>query len=139
MTRRRAGLGEKLRQLRLAKAFTQTAVSRRVGVSVPTISRWESNRDHPRAAHLVRLATLYGVSLTVLLEQAAVVEGDASVYGIYATEIKQYLERRFIETLVETAAIERALPKLKLEIDLWVTEIASATHRRQHHHQDQGA
>jgi transcriptional regulator with XRE-family HTH domain len=70
--RRRAELG-----------LSQTALARRLGVSQPTVARWESGEHVPEITTLVRLAETLGLHVALEIvpahpgEGTAVVEEDA--------------------------------------------------------------
>jgi transcriptional regulator with XRE-family HTH domain len=53
-------LGAKLRELRQAAKLTQDAAAKRLGVSRPNLTQWESDRYRPSAEHLDKLDELYG-------------------------------------------------------------------------------
>lgn len=46
-----------IRRYRLAKEWTMLDLAKKLGVSVPTVSRWESGEDYPAAARLPALAS----------------------------------------------------------------------------------
>jgi len=46
-----------IRRYRLAKDWTMLDLAKKLGVSVPTVSRWESGEDYPAAARLPALAS----------------------------------------------------------------------------------
>ncbi|WP_051914544.1 helix-turn-helix transcriptional regulator [Thermorudis peleae] len=72
LVRRRAELG-----------LSQTELARRLGVSQPTVARWESGEHVPEIATLVRLAETLGLHVALEIvpahpgEGTAVVEEDA--------------------------------------------------------------
>jgi transcriptional regulator with XRE-family HTH domain len=60
-------IGARLRAVRETAGLDQKALAAKVGVSKPTISRWESDRDRPRGEHLFRLAETLQVDAEWLL------------------------------------------------------------------------
>lgn len=60
--------GEKIRQLRRAKGLTQDAVAFALKISRQAIAKWESNQSFPSTANLVKLASLFDVSLEELVD-----------------------------------------------------------------------
>lgn len=60
-------LGLILKNLRIEHGYLQKQVAQKMGVSVSTIGRWESNLKHPSVERLIRLAQLYNVSLNYLV------------------------------------------------------------------------
>ncbi len=61
-------LGNKLKNLRLNKNLTQVDVAKRIDVSKSRISSYELNVNEPSLDILIKLASLYNVSLDSLLE-----------------------------------------------------------------------
>ncbi|SEH20090.1 PilZ domain-containing protein [Sphingopyxis sp. YR583] len=59
--------GSRLRRLRLARSFTLTALAKAVGVSKPTLWKWENDDVRPRQKSLDRLRATLGVSERELL------------------------------------------------------------------------
>lgn len=60
-------IGEKLKQCRSQKQLTQADVAEKLHVSRKTVSGWETGRSYPDIKMLVKLATLFDISLDVLL------------------------------------------------------------------------
>lgn len=54
--------GRRIRYLRRAHDLTQTALAARLGVSQPTLNRWEKDRRTPSLAQQRRLAEYFNVS-----------------------------------------------------------------------------
>lgn len=61
------GLGDKLKELRLNKSLTQVQVASRIGISKSRVSSYEMNTNEPSLDILIKLATLYNVSIDSLL------------------------------------------------------------------------
>lgn len=62
----RVKLGRALVLARTRADLSQTAAAIAVGVSRPTISKWERGLSEPEALDLTRLADAYGVTLDAL-------------------------------------------------------------------------
>jgi transcriptional regulator with XRE-family HTH domain len=60
-------LGNKLKELRLNKSLTQVQVASRIGISKSRISSYEMNTNEPSLDILIKLASLYNVSVDSLL------------------------------------------------------------------------
>jgi transcriptional regulator with XRE-family HTH domain len=60
-------LGNKLKELRLNKSLTQVQVASRIGISKSRVSSYEMNTNEPSLDILIKLATLYNVSIDSLL------------------------------------------------------------------------
>ena len=62
-----AEVGDRIREARLAKDWTQAKLAARMGVNERTVGRWQAGYL-PRPATLVRLATVLGVPRSYLAE-----------------------------------------------------------------------
>jgi len=60
-------LGENIRRYRRALAWTQHQLAETLGVSVQSVSRWESGGGYPDVEQLPCLASVFGVSLDALM------------------------------------------------------------------------
>ena len=65
----------RLRELRENAGFSQCSLAARLGLTPPTINRWEHGRACPRLQNLKKLADLYGVSVRDLKESVHYGEG----------------------------------------------------------------
>ena len=59
--------GEKLREIRCEKGYTQQAIASILKVSKMTISAWESNKQEPDIENIQRLCFLFKISADYLL------------------------------------------------------------------------
>ena len=66
----------RLRELRENAGYSQCSLAARLGLTPPTINRWEHGRAFPRLQNLKKLADLYGVSVRTIKE--AVNYGDGA-------------------------------------------------------------
>lgn len=64
-------LGQKLKEARNAAGLKQEELSHELGVSRQTISNWENGRSLPDIGSVVKLSSLYGLSLDELLTDNA--------------------------------------------------------------------
>ena len=62
-----AGLGDRIREARDAAGLTQGAAAKRLKVSQPTLSRWESGETVPDVADLVEMCRIYKAGLAALV------------------------------------------------------------------------
>lgn len=62
-------IGSKLKQTRTKMGMTQEQVAGELGISRQTISNWENNKSFPDIVSVIRLSTLYSVSLDELLKE----------------------------------------------------------------------
>ena len=60
------GISGRVRAIRERLGLTKTALAARIGVSQPTVTRWELNQDVPEERHLQRLAAMIGISVAEL-------------------------------------------------------------------------
>ena len=61
-------IGKKLRNARTRSGFTQEKAAEQIGVARQTISNWENEKSYPDIVSVIRLSTLYSVSLDELLK-----------------------------------------------------------------------
>lgn len=64
-------LNENLKRYRQEKSLTQEAVAEKLHVVRQTVSRWEKGVSVPDAETLARIAELYQVDMSQLLETSA--------------------------------------------------------------------
>ena len=62
-----AKFSERLKELRLEKNLTQTAVAKATELSQNAIAQWESEKRVPNANAVITLARFFGVSADYLL------------------------------------------------------------------------
>lgn len=78
-------LGEKIRQLRLAKGVRQEELGHRLGVSKQSVSNWENGNIMPSIEMLVRLADYFSVSTDFLLGRSE--EERLDITGLTSRQI----------------------------------------------------
>lgn len=61
-------IGKKLRNARTRSGFTQEKAAEEIGVARQTITNWENEKSYPDIVSVIRLSTLYSVSLDELLK-----------------------------------------------------------------------
>lgn len=61
-------LGKRLSQLRKKNYFTQQELGTKLNISAQAISKWENDLSEPDLATLRKLAKLYQISLSELVE-----------------------------------------------------------------------
>lgn len=71
---------KRLKSLREAKNFTQTALAQLVGESAPTVSGWEKGRTRPNIDQLRRLSEALEVPLTDLVDAGEAVPQTGTPY-----------------------------------------------------------
>ena len=63
------GFGNKLRELRLQNDFSQEMLSRKLGIATRTVLMYEKGKSHPSIEMLNRIADLFKVSVSFLLDE----------------------------------------------------------------------
>ena len=64
---RRRLFGERLKQLRKSKGFTQAYIAKELGMTVPAYMHYERGNREPPNKCLIKLSNIYGVSVDYLL------------------------------------------------------------------------
>lgn len=62
-------IGQRLKEVRSASGLNQEAVAEQIGVSRQTISNWENDRCYPDILSVIKLSSLYSISLDILLKE----------------------------------------------------------------------
>ena len=57
-----------IRKFRESYGLTQSQVAEKIGVSLDTVSRYETGKREPRASDLMRMAQLFGCSIDDLVK-----------------------------------------------------------------------
>ena len=60
-------IGDRIKELRKEKNFSQSQPARRIGVSQKAVDYWELGTNEPKASYIVKLAELFEVSADFLL------------------------------------------------------------------------
>ena len=58
---------EKIKAYRKECGMSQAELAKRVGVERSAVAKWESGKSLPQAAHLVKLAEIFGCSVDEIL------------------------------------------------------------------------
>ena len=93
-----------LKQIRAQRGLSQEQLAKAIGVSRSTIAMWETGGSQPDAQMLLKLSSLVGVSIDVLLGNSAQVPHKVNVYGD-------------IPAGVPVEAIEDVLGQIEVEAD----------------------
>ena len=92
------GLGEKLRNLRIAQGFSQRKVAKRLDVSPSIISSYESGERTPSTENLLALSYLYRCSTDYLLgRDTTSIKDGISAEGLSSEQIQ--LLQQLIDTM----------------------------------------
>ncbi len=67
--RRQMALGERLKESRVSKGYSQGNVADHLHISRQSISKWENGNSYPDLDNLVKLSTYYEVSIDELLKE----------------------------------------------------------------------
>ncbi len=81
-------LGEKIKEQRQNSKLTQEKVAELAGVSRQAVTKWEADKSAPSTENLLKLAEIFGVSLSALLDINSDGEGTLAeqVYSLYKKE-----------------------------------------------------
>ena len=77
-------LGERLRDLRKQKGYSQTQMARKLHITQGAISQWENGLTTPAADQLVTLAQVFGISVDELLGADAPIIRETQGVGLQA-------------------------------------------------------
>ena len=66
---RQMALGERLKESRVNKGYSQGDVADHLNISRQSISKWENGNSYPDLDNLVKLSTYYEVSIDELLKE----------------------------------------------------------------------
>lgn len=69
-------LGQRLKQVRVEKGFSQADVADFLNISRQSISRWETDKSYPDIDNLVELSKYYEVSIDELLTETKVLQQE---------------------------------------------------------------
>lgn len=69
-------LGQRLKQVRVEKGFSQADVADFLNISRQSISRWETDKAYPDIDNLVELSKYYEVSIDELLTETKVLQQE---------------------------------------------------------------
>lgn len=75
-------LGKRLKKARESNNLSQADVAKELNISRQSISKWENDRVSPDLDNLIRLSTLYNISLDDLLKDNYVNTDDEKMSGI---------------------------------------------------------
>lgn len=62
-------IGQKLKEQRTARGFSQEQLADMLGVARQTIANWEKGKTYPDIGHILKLSDLYGISLDEFLKE----------------------------------------------------------------------
>jgi len=62
-------IGEKIKELRKNKGYSQEIVAEKLNVSRQAVSKWENNISIPSTENLIQLSTLFEISLEALMDE----------------------------------------------------------------------
>ena len=87
-----ADLGERLARLRRMEGMTQEELAGKLGVHRATLASWEIGRMKPRTDTLRRIASLFGISLSYLLDSEQE-QTELSAPDSFPAEFLDWLDR----------------------------------------------
>lgn len=87
-----ADFGEKLTRLRRMEGMTQKELAEKLGRDRATVASWEIGRTKPRTDTLRQLASVFGVSLSYLIDDNPE-QRDLDVPDSFPAEFVDWLDR----------------------------------------------
>ena len=103
-------IGSSIRSLREERKLTQEQVAEKLGVTFQAVSSWERDEYKPDTDKLIRLAELFDVSVSVLVEDKQ---------GVFKTKDAIY-NWEHMKTYVKTTAKNLSLPQTLKALDFAV-------------------
>ena len=115
-------LGGRIGRAREASGRSQDEMARKLGVTKDTWTKWEADREEPRANRLALLAGFLNVSPSWLLYGAGKAPGEEDHSEVMARLLEKLasVERAHSETTEAIASLKRAiqtLPQKDIEAD----------------------
>lgn len=55
-------IGQKIKDLRIERAYSQAKLAKEVGVSQKAIDYWERNVNEPKASNIIALVKVFGIT-----------------------------------------------------------------------------
>lgn len=87
-------LRDNLKQLREERGWTQEELARRLHVVRQTISKWEKGTSVPDADLLARIAELYGVSASSLLDEQPIADAELEYVATQTALLNERLDHQ---------------------------------------------
>lgn len=85
-------INEKIKLLREKKDWTQHELAEKLGVTASSVSQWENGMKEPRMGMIQKIADLFNVTLSFLIEDTASYDPDALII----TELLERPEYRIL-------------------------------------------
>lgn len=82
-------MGERIKQLRSAKGFTQEMLAEKMNVSRSAIAKWEADGGVPEVDNLIQLSFIFGISIDELVGNATTPEHSKRV-GTTSYEVHDF-------------------------------------------------
>lgn len=92
----------RLKELRIARRFTQDALGKKLSVSQKTVASWENGRTVPDTDKLTEIADFFNVSLDYLLTEKLDTTIEDVYFGMAKTLRDNGITQRDLEILLET-------------------------------------
>jgi transcriptional regulator with XRE-family HTH domain len=117
-------LGEKIKEQRGKSGFSQEKIAELVGVSRQAVTKWEANQSLPSMANLMKLAEIFGVSLSELTNSVSTdipiesTTGKTTVKGVLKLVFAVILTVGGILTVVIVGTMSPLVLALRLGVDI---------------------
>lgn len=113
-------IGSNIKRLREERKLTQEQVAERIGVTFQAVSSWERNEYLPDTAKLVRLAEVFGVSVSAVVEERM---------GTFETK-EAFYDWKHMKTYVKTTAKNLGLTDTYKAVDFAVKAHEGQTRKK---------
>ena len=89
-------IGERIKQLRKAKGYSQYKVADKLNITQGAVSQWEQGKSNPDTAQLIALADLFGVSIDDLLDRPDVPQRPMDEGDFFREKVRRDPEYRLL-------------------------------------------
>lgn len=110
--------GRRLMNLRKAKAYTQEEVAERLNVSPQAVSKWETDNAYPDITLLLKIASLYEVTVDELLGKDKAPETVLTPVAERKDPAKMVLKIIILSKEGDKVKVNLPLPLIKAGLDL---------------------
>lgn len=100
-------IGKKIKQLRKERGWIMKDLAKKTSTSVSTISQWESGQTRPTYDKIEALASIFGVPLSVLLDDEEMIMKSVSVPVL--GRVQAGVPAEAVQEIIDYEEIDRAL------------------------------
>ena len=103
---------KRLKEIREAQGYSQTAIANQLGVTRAAYSNWELGKRKPNKNHLQNLAALFHIKITDFTEKNSLLEKYSKLTSINQEKLEHYAD----ELLSNQQQEEKILPLYSVEV-----------------------